>query len=171
MSAPPDRRLLLLLDVIVVARRDPHVAQILRGGLERYLQAMSSVHDAAVAVGRIDPGIPTDELARVLALLRMGMIVFGALDESPPSDPAFAQLADVLLRPAGAGDEGDTPAALARVRGRADAAERARADLHEAIVEAVGRGHSLRQVGTAAGMSHERIRQLLREPDAPRQQR
>jgi AcrR family transcriptional regulator len=170
MAAQPDRRTLLLLDVIVVARRDPDVAQILRGGLERYLRAMSSVHDAAVRLGRIDPAVPTDELARVLALLRMGMIVFGALDESPPSDHAFARLADVLLRPAGT-DDGDEPPALARVRARADAAERARQELHEGIVDAVREGHSLRQVGSAAGLSHERIRQLLRDPDAIRQPR
>ena len=37
LATPPDRGTLLLLDVIVVARRDPHVAHILRRGLETYL--------------------------------------------------------------------------------------------------------------------------------------
>jgi AcrR family transcriptional regulator len=161
MSARPDRHMLLLLDVIVVARRDPHVAQILRRGLERYVRASTSANDEAVQLGLIDPALATDDLARVLTLLTMGMIVFGALDGEPPSELAFARLADLLLRPAGA-EDGDQPAALARVRARAGAAERARRTLHDGIVDAVHEGHSLRQVGTAAGLSHERIRQVLR---------
>jgi AcrR family transcriptional regulator len=168
MSARPDRRMLLLLDVIVVARRDPHVARILRRGIKDYLQAMTTANDDAVALGLIDPPLSTGDLARVMALLTMGKLVFGALDEAPPSGPAFAQLAGLLMQSAGAGagDDGDEPAALARVRGRAAAAERARRALHEGIVDAVHAGHSLRQVGTAAGVSHERIRQVLREHDA-----
>jgi hypothetical protein len=41
----------LLLDVIVVARRDPHVAQILRRGLESYLSAMTRANDKGVRPG------------------------------------------------------------------------------------------------------------------------
>jgi AcrR family transcriptional regulator len=168
MAARPDRRMLLLLDVIVVARRDPRIARILRGGLEDYLRAMTTANDDAAALGVIDPALSSEDLARVMGLLTMGKLVFTALDETPPSDPAFARLADLLLRFAGAGDgdEGDEPAALARVRGRAAAADRARRALHQGIVDAVHAGHSLRQVGTAAGVSHERIRQVLREHDA-----
>ena len=166
MSARPDGHMLLLLDVIVVARRDPHVAQILRRGLERYVRASTSANDEAVELGLIDPALATDDLARVLTLLTMGMIVLGALDGEPPSEGAFARLADLLLRPAGTDDDSDQPAALARVRARAAAAERARRTLHDGIADAVHEGHSLRQVGTAAGLSHERIRQVLREHDA-----
>jgi AcrR family transcriptional regulator len=166
LSARPDRHMLLLLDVIVVARRDPHVAQILRRGLERYVRASASANDEAVALGLIDPALAPDDLARVLTLLTMGMIVFGALDGQPPPEPAFARLADLLLRPAGADDDRGQPAALARVRARAAAAERGRRRLHDGIVDAVHEGHSLRRVGTAAGLSHERIRQVLREHDA-----
>jgi AcrR family transcriptional regulator len=165
MSARPDRGMLLLLDVIVVARRDPHVAHILRRGLESYLRATTRANDAAVALGLIDPALPTDDLARVLAMLTMGMVVFGALDEEPPSDLAFARLAELLLQSAGA-DDGDRPAALARVRARATAADRARRALYDGIVDAVHDGYSLRQVGAAAGLSHERIRQLIREHNA-----
>ena len=165
MSARPDRHMLLLLDVIVVARRDPHVAQTLRRGLEAYVQASASANDEAVALGLLDPALSADDLARVLTLLRMGMIVFGALDGQPPSGPAFARLVELVLRPA-ADDGGDQPAALARVRSRAAAVERERRALHDGIVDAVREGHSLRRVGTAAGLSHERIRQVLRSHDA-----
>lgn len=164
MSARPDRRMLLLLDVIVVARRDPEIAGIMRAGLEHYLRAMTRANDAAVALGLIDPALDTEDLARVMALLTMGMVVFGALDEAPPSDPAFARLAELLLQASGgAGREVDEAAALARVRARAAAAERARRALDDGIVDAVHEGHSLRQVGVAAGLSHERIRQVLRQ--------
>lgn len=163
MATPPDRRTLLLLDVIVVARRDPHVAEILRRELKTYLAEMKRANDTGVALGFIDPAVRTDDLARLFALLTLGMMVFGALDERPPSDDAFRRFTDLLLQSAGAGDDEDGPAELARVRARAATADRADRALHDTIVEAVEAGHSLRQVGTAAGLSHERVRQILRE--------
>jgi AcrR family transcriptional regulator len=170
MATPPDRRMILLLDVIVVARRDPHVAQILRRGLETYLEAMKRANDKGVELGVIDPALRTDELARLTALLTFGRMVFAALDEEPPSDDAFGRFTDLLYQSADADDDADQPAALARVRARASTAERAQRALHESIVDAVRAGHSLRRVGGAAGMSHERVRQVLREHGDDRDQ-
>jgi AcrR family transcriptional regulator len=162
LATPPDRGTRLLLDVIVVARRDPHVARILRRGLETYLEAMKVANDKSVALGAIDPALRTDELARVFALLTFGRIVFAALDEPPPSDEAFRRFTDLLMQSADVdGHEGQP--ALARVRTRATATERAQRSLHDSVVDAVEAGHSLRQVGIAAGVSHERVRQILRE--------
>jgi AcrR family transcriptional regulator len=163
LATPPDRRTLLLLDLIVVARRDPHVAHILRRGLERYLDAMKHANDKGVALGVIDPALRTDELARLFALLTFGRMVFAALEEQPPSDETFRRFNDLLLQSARADGDEDQPAALARVSARATTAARARDGLCESIVEAVAAGHSLRQVGAAAGLSHERVRQVLRE--------
>jgi AcrR family transcriptional regulator len=169
LATPPDRGMLLLLDVIVVARRDPHVAHILRRGLETYLEAMKHANDKGVALGVIDPALRTDELARLFALLTFGRMVFAALEERPPTDEAFRRFTDLLLQSAGADGEEEEPAALARVRARATTADRAREALHDAIVEAIAAGHSLRQVGAAAGLSHERVRQVLRVDATERQ--
>jgi hypothetical protein len=163
LATPPDRRTLLLLDLIVVARRDPHVARILRRGLETYLDAMRDANDKGVALGVIDPALRTDELARLFGLLTFGRMVFAALDERPPSDVAFGRFADLLLQSAGADGDENEPVALARVRARATTSARARAALHDSIGAAVDAGYSLRQVGAAAGLSHERVRQVLRE--------
>lgn len=168
LATPPDRGTRLLLDVIVVARRDPHVARILRRGLETYLEAMKVANDKGVALGVIDPALRTDELARLFALLTFGRIVFAVLDEPPPSDEAFRRFTDLLMQSANVDDHDGRPAALARVRARATTAERAQSSLHDSIVEAVEAGHSLRQVGAAAGVSHERVRQVLRERAADR---
>ncbi|HET9730059.1 MAG TPA: helix-turn-helix domain-containing protein [Acidimicrobiia bacterium] len=163
LATPPDRRRLLLLDLIVVARRDPHVAHILRAGLATYLDAMKHANDKGVALGVIDPALRTDELARLFGLISFGRMVFAALDERPPSDDAFRRFNDLLLQSAGGERDTDQPAELARVRARATTAEYAQVGLRESIVDAVAAGHSLRQVGAAAGLSHERVRQVLRE--------
>jgi AcrR family transcriptional regulator len=163
LATPPGRGARLLLDVIVVARRDPHVARILRRGLETYLEAMKIANDKGVALGAIDPALRTDELARLFALLTFGRIVFAVLDEPPPSDEAFRRFTDLLMQSADVDGHEEQPAALARVRARATTSQRAQRALHDSIVEAVAAGHSLRQVGAAAGVSHERVRQVLRE--------
>ena len=162
MAAEPDRRTQLLLDVIVAARRDPRVAQILRQGLDHYLDAMGEATQVGMALGLIDPALATDDLNRVLALINLGMIVFAALGERPPTAEAFARLADLLLQSSGA-NGGEQPAALVRVSSRAAALDRARQSLAEAVAAAADEGHSLRQIGAAAGLSHERVRQVLRE--------
>ncbi len=112
----PDRPRLLLLDVIVFARRDPHVAAILRAGLDTYLREMRQANDAGVALACSIRRWRSDDLARVLALLILGKVVYEALGGTPPSEQAFVRLADVLLHAAEPGDESERPAALARVR-------------------------------------------------------
>src|SRR6476469_1374630 len=137
LATPPDRGTRLLLDVIVVARRDPHVAHILRRGLETYLEAMKVANDKGVELGAIDPALRTDELARLFALLTFGRIVFAALDEPPPSDEAFRRFTDLLMQSADVDGHEGRPAALARVRARATTAQRANCSLLDSIVEAV----------------------------------
>jgi AcrR family transcriptional regulator len=172
LAAQPDRRTLLLLDVIVAARRNPRMAAVLRDGLMAYIDATARVTESGAARGLVAPTVNAEDLSRLFGLLNLGMIVFAALDAPAPSEAAFERLVELLLSSAApAGDDpgvverppNDESAALARVRARALAAARAQRDLHEAVADAVDAGHSLRQVGSAAGMSHERVRQVLRQ--------
>lgn len=157
-----DRRL-LLLDVIVLARRDEEVAFMLKRGFEAYLDAMVRVTEDGVAAGVLDPVLAPGELARLGAATSLGNLVLEALGERPPSRRAFAQLTDAVMRTRPGARPQDGDPALARVRARAAAVAEATARLHEAIDDAADAGHSLRRIGEAAGLSHERVRRLLAE--------
>jgi AcrR family transcriptional regulator len=162
MSAEPERASLLLLDAIVAARRDEQVAQALRAGVEAYERAVRQAAEAGTELGLLDPALPPADLARVFGLLSIGRIVMAALDASSPSAEAYDRLVELLLQASGATAEDGTSPALAKVRSRAQVLERARDGLAESIAAANAAGHSLREVGAAAGVSHERVRQLLR---------
>ena len=163
LAERPDARRVLLLDVIVAARRDPKVAEILRGGLEAYVRA------TARALGA------TEGVSRLLAVLNLGMVVLAAMDARTPPSAEFGGLVELLLpppppSPGGGGGVGGVPGAggapagaadpLARVRAAATAAEQAEAALRDAVAAAVDDGLSLRQVGAAAGRSHEAVRRM-----------
>jgi AcrR family transcriptional regulator len=149
LASRPDQRRVLLLDVIVAARRDPAVAEVLRAGLEAYVRA------SARATG-------ADAASRLLAVLNLGMIVFSALDARTPPVAAFERLVEVLLPMAAEADTagGADSSSLTRVEAGAAAGARAEDVLHERIVAAIEEGHSLRQVGAAAGLSHEAVRRI-----------
>src|SRR3954451_2116510 len=140
MASRPDPRRVLLLDVIVVARRDPRVAEILRGGLEAYVRATAELTGA-------------DAVSRLLAVLNLGMIVFAALDARTPPVAAFERLLEALA-PASSSDGDGSSTGLEGVRSGAAAVARAESALHSRIAAAIAEGHSLRQVGAAAGLSH-----------------
>jgi AcrR family transcriptional regulator len=144
MASRPDPRRVLLLDVIVVARRDPKVAEILRAGLEAYVRATASVTGS-------------DSASRLLAVLNLGMIVFAALDARTPPVAAYERLLEALLPAAPSAGSGG---GLAGVRSGAASVAQAEAALHERIAAAIADGHSLRQVGAAAGLSHEAVRRI-----------
>lgn len=153
-----DRRLQLLLDVVVLARRDPAVADALRRGFGAYVASLTRATEAGVALGLVDPVVAPGELMRLGVTISLGTLVLEALGEPPPSPATFATVLAALL---GAGSQG-ADADLARVRSRAAALESAREALHDAVRDAAAAGHSLRRIGDAAGLSHEQVRRLLR---------
>ena len=107
------------------------------------------------------------DLARLGSIISLGMLVIEALGERAPGPNTLAQLTDLLFQSRGERSS-DEAAALARVRSRASVADRARQRLHDAISAAAEDGYSLRQIGHAAGVSHERVRRILNEsPPTP----
>lgn len=163
VGAPVVHRDLLLIDAIVRARRDPGLARTYRRVIEAHVEGFERTARLGVESGRIDPVLALDELARLVVALAFGVMVLRALEQAPPSDETGARLVEQLLRPAAGArpaPDGDD-ALLARVQARARAAERAEGDLHAAIRQAAAEGRSLRRIGAAAGLSHERVRKIL----------
>jgi AcrR family transcriptional regulator len=162
LTRTPDRRAHLVLDVIVVARRDPAVAATLRRAFEAYIGATADAARAGVAAGRLNPALAPDDLSRLFATISFGLLVLSAIDEPRPSDDALVAVTDVLLQTPGQGAGCEPPPdLLARVRASASVADRAQAGLVDAIVAAAAEGESLRRIGAAAGLSHERVRRIL----------
>jgi len=160
VGAPAVQRDLLLFDAIVRARRDPQVARTYRRVVEAHVEGFERTARLGIESGRIDPALALDELARLVVALAFGVMVLRALEQAPPSDETGARLVEQLLRPAREAPGTDDPL-LARVQIRARAAERAEADLHAAIRGAAAEGRSLRRIGSAAGLSHERVRRIV----------
>ena len=169
MAATPDDAALLLLDAIVAARRDDGVARTLQAGFASYEEAITRAAETGALIGVIDPAMPARDLVRMLTLLSLGRLVVAAIDGGVPSEDAFDRLAELLLQSSGTATAvasgSDDP--LGRVRSRAKALEQRRDDLADSVAVAVEAGHSLRQVGDAAGLSHERVRQIVREHAGP----
>lgn len=171
VRAPMGRRGILLLDIIVFARRDAGVAEALARMVATHQEAFVRMTRAGVEAGLIDPALPDDELARLVLALAFGMMVQRALGGDAVSESAVSHFAERLLRPAPQ-DARRREAPLARVRARAADVERAQAALLAAVAEAAGAGQSLRRIGEAAGVSHETVRVMLAEhPGRPDRQK
>ena len=165
LGASLGRRALILLDVIAFARRDPEAAKALKRMVDVRQAAFERMTRAGVDSGFIDPTLPPDELARLVSGLAFGMLVQRALGEPTASTATVAELAEHLLHPAPEHARG-ADAHLSRVRARAASADRAQTALRNAVAKAAAAGLSLRKLGQAAGLSHERIRVMLAEHDA-----
>lgn len=161
-SDTPEQSTLLLLDVIVLARRDPSVAAAFGGTLERYLASTARAAHEGHNAGLIDPALPPADLARIVTALAFGQLVLDALGQKRPSAASAVQFVDMLLQSHHI-EARDEPAALALVRTRAAATDRARQRQNAAIIDAAAQGHSLRRIGEAAGLSHERVRSIVAE--------
>jgi hypothetical protein len=128
-------------------------------GVREYLEKIGGAAEMGRRMGLLDPALPSDDLARMMAVVSFGLLAFGAMELDPPSDEAFVHLTNSLLQ--SDGPPQDQPTILARVGAKAVAADQARRDLRAAIAAATEAGHSLRTVGEAAGLSHEGVRRLV----------
>ncbi len=162
LAKKPDQRALLLLDTIVLARRDEEIASTIRGTMNTYLDAMKRAIGVGTEQGLVDPSMSHEDVAAMYAAVTLGLLVLECIGGERPSTKGLAQLTDLLLQAHTTTEpDDDEPGPLARIRTRADGAERARQRLNEAIAEAAAEGYSLRRIGAAAGISHERVRQII----------
>jgi AcrR family transcriptional regulator len=165
LARPTAKQSLLLLDVIVLARRDAALATRFRRLLAAKIDAHAAATERGRAAGVIAPDLSSDDMSRLLSVLAFGKMAFAALGAELPSEAAFIEFADAVLR-SGAGAE--RPASeLARVAAESAKAIRSRAKFEASVVAATNAGHSLRQVGEAAGISHEQVRRIVADAKEP----
>jgi AcrR family transcriptional regulator len=154
----PSAQAVLLLDVIVAARRDPELASTLRRLLANKVREFVNGLGAQIQAGAMSPSIDAEDLARFFTMAAFGNMVLAAVDEDPPSERAFSCVLDELL-PAGSG--GGRLEVLAEVGQAASASRQARLRMETAVRAAGEAGHSLRQTAEAAGVSHEMVRRIM----------
>jgi AcrR family transcriptional regulator len=77
----------LFTEAVVAARRQPGVAEVVRGHLEERETSLVALGREAQATGRLDPTLPIEATVRFWVLLRLGSLLVRALDlESPETD-------------------------------------------------------------------------------------
>jgi hypothetical protein len=158
VSHAPETR--LLLDVIVLVRRDARLGGTIRRLLAAKVQELASATEVGRASGIISPELSSEDLARVFVLIALGKMALAAVDEQLPTTASFVRIIEALLW-SDTPKELRSPSALEEVAVRSLENNRTKVDFETAVLDAVEQGHSLRQVGEAAGVSHEQIRRIV----------
>lgn len=77
----------LLTEAVVAARRQPRVAEVLRGHLEEREASLVALGREAQETGQLDPTLPIEAAVRFWVLLRLGSLFVRALElQAPASD-------------------------------------------------------------------------------------
>lgn len=100
VDAPTDeagRGTTLLAEAFVAARRDPRVAELLRGDVVDRQQKLRDIIEAAKATGGISPALDTEALVTFCHALGFGFVMLGAVDVPMPAAEPWEQLIAHLL--------------------------------------------------------------------------
>jgi TetR/AcrR family transcriptional regulator, repressor for uid operon len=99
VDAPSDegRGTTLLAEAFVAARRDPAVAELLRGDVLERQQKLRDIIEAAKATGGISPALDTEALVTFCHALGFGFVMLGAVDVPMPAAEPWEQLIAHLL--------------------------------------------------------------------------
>ncbi|HEX7133295.1 MAG TPA: helix-turn-helix domain-containing protein [Iamia sp.] len=95
VDAPIDdggRGTTLLAEAFVAARRDPAVAELLRGDVLERQQKLRDIIEAAKATGGISPVLDTEALVTFCHALGFGFVMLGAVDVPMPTAEPWEQL-------------------------------------------------------------------------------
>ncbi|HZU74819.1 MAG TPA: helix-turn-helix domain-containing protein [Acidimicrobiales bacterium] len=166
LAKAPSGEAILLLDVIVTARRDRQLADRTRRLLTVKIDELAAAVRRAADGGFITPVLSPTDLARLVTVISLGKLVMAAIDEPLPSDDAFVELVEALAFPSAEVGRRDhsSGGSLAEVAYRAAKLGEARAGFEAAVRAGSRSGLSLRRLAEASGVSHERIRRILRQP-------
>jgi AcrR family transcriptional regulator len=75
----------LFTEAVVAARRQPGVAEVLRGHLEEREASLAALGREAQDTGQLDPTLPIEATVRFWVLLRLGALLVRALELEPPA--------------------------------------------------------------------------------------
>jgi TetR/AcrR family acrAB operon transcriptional repressor len=95
----------LFTEAVVAARRQPGVAEVLRGHLEEREASLVALGQEAQATGQLDPTLPIEATVRFWVLLRLGALLVRALELEPPATDDWEAVIDRVVA-ALTGEEG-----------------------------------------------------------------
>jgi TetR/AcrR family transcriptional repressor of uid operon len=102
----------LLLEAFVAARRDPEVAEVLRGHLALRAEQLGQLVDESKAGGLVDPDLDTAAIVHFAHAVGLGFVLFGAVDASNPDPVAWQDLIIRLIASVMPDDSAGQPAAI-----------------------------------------------------------
>ncbi len=101
ITDPFDEGQALLLEAFVAARRDPEVAELVRGLLVQRAEMFTALVAEAKATGSITEELDSESIVRFCHAVGFGFLLFGAIDLAPPAAGPWQQLIGQLVRALG----------------------------------------------------------------------